>query len=154
MKNAARLLLDGRIKSDVVVHEAELIIKFIQKLAPFRGLGVPTLAAVADKLWAEQRVAGDVIFRQGDAGENFYVIRQGSVHVVRESEGQEQVINTLGEGRCFGEEALLTGNPRNATIRVAQASVLYVLGKEDFQEAVSASDSLREELRKALFERQ
>ncbi len=147
-------MVDGRIKSDVVVHEADLIIEFIQQMAPFSGLGVPTLAAVADKMWAEQRVAGDVIFRQGDAGENFYVVRQGSVDVVRESDGQEQVINTLGAGRCFGEEALLTGNPRNATIRVAQASVLYVLGKEDFQEAVSASDSLREELRKALFDRQ
>jgi putative ABC transport system ATP-binding protein len=147
-------MVDGRIKSDVVVHEADLIIEFIQKLKPFQGLGVPALAAVADKMWAEQRVTGDVIFRQGDPGENFYVIRQGTVDVIRETDGKEEVINTIGEGRCFGEEALLTGNPRNATIRIAEPTVLYVLGEQDFKDAVSSSDTLREQLRKVLFERQ
>ena len=54
---------------------------------------------------------------------------------------------------CFGEEALLTGNPRNATIRVSVPTILYVLGEKDFKEAVNSSESLREELRKVLFER-
>src|SRR6185436_312664 len=93
-------MVDGRIKSDVVVHEADLIVEFIQQLAPFRGLSVPTLADIADEMWAEQRDAGEVIFRQGDTGENFYVVRQGAVDVIRERNGQEKVLSTLGEGRC------------------------------------------------------
>ena len=56
--------------------------------------------------------------------------------------------------RCLGEEALLTGNPRSATVRATKDSLLYVLKEPDFQVAVSRSDTLRIELHKVLFERQ
>src|SRR5204863_9065125 len=69
-------MVDGRIKSDVVVREADLIVEFIHNMAPFRGLTLSTLASIADKMWAEQHEAGEVVVRQGDPGKNFYVIRQ------------------------------------------------------------------------------
>ncbi|HEY2894170.1 MAG TPA: ATP-binding cassette domain-containing protein [Pirellulales bacterium] len=147
-------MVDGRIKSDVVVREADLIVEFIQNMVPFRGLTLSTLASIADKMWAEQHDAGEVVIRQGDAGKNFYIIRQGEVEVVREEDGKDRLVARLGEGNCFGEEALLTGKPRNATVRTADETLLYVLGEEDFQEAVEASESLRDELAKVLFERQ
>ena len=52
-------MVDGRIKSDVVVREADLICEFIRKLPPFQGLTLATLASIADKMWAEQYLAGD-----------------------------------------------------------------------------------------------
>ena len=147
-------MVDGRIKSDVVVREADLIIEFIQTTSPFKGLSLNTLATIADKMWAEHHLAGEIIVRQGEPGKNFYVIRQGEVEVIIEDGDKQTVVNTIGEGRCFGEESLLTGNPRNATIRTTTDALLYVLGEDDFQDAVEASESLREGLRKVLFERQ
>ena len=146
-------MVDGRIKSDVLVAEADLIVEFIQKVAPFSSLTLSTLASIADKMWAEQVIEGEIIIRQGDPGENFYLVRQGEVEVLK-SDGQTQrTVATIGEGGCFGEEALLTGNPRNATVRASKDSLLYVLGEADFKRAVAASESLRDELRKVLFDR-
>ena len=62
--------------------------------------------------------------------------------------------SVCGEGAFFGEAALLTGEPRNATVIAREDTEVYTLGKEDFQAVVKASASFEEELRKALFQRQ
>jgi CRP-like cAMP-binding protein len=147
-------MVDGHIKSDVLVQEADLIVEFLQKVECFRGLTVGTLASVADKMWSEEHPAGETIIRQGEPGKTFYVVRKGEVEVLREKEGRSEVVVRLGEGSSFGEEALLTGNPRNATVRTTKPTLLYVLGDEDFHHTVATSDTVREELHKVLFERQ
>ena len=59
-----------------------------------------------------------------------------------------------GAGDFFGEAALITGEPRNASVVARDDVVLYALGKEDFHAVLASSASLGEELRKALFSRQ
>ena len=147
-------MVDGRIKSDVLVHEARVIVEFLRKVEPFATLSVSTLAAIADKMWTEQHSAGETVIRQGELSKNFYIVRRGEVEVYRTIEGQERRLAILGEGDCFGEEALLRDQPRNATIRATRPTLLYVLGEKDFKAALAASESLREELQKVLFERQ
>ncbi len=63
------------------------------------------------------------------------------------------VIAELGEGDHFGETALLTGQPRNATVRALESSCLYYLDKNDFQAAMAKSVSLEEEVRYSVFDR-
>ena len=146
-------MVDGRIKSDVVVQESALICEFLQKLRAFEKLTPATLASIADKMRAEQHSHGDVIMRQGEPGDKFYLIRHGEVEVVVD-EARKRVVARLTDGDFFGEQALLTGEPRNATVIATKTTLLYSLGKEDFQAAIADSDSLREELQKVLFERQ
>jgi putative ABC transport system ATP-binding protein len=147
-------MVDGRIRSDVLVAEAAVICDFLQRQAPFSGLTPATLTMVADKMWAEQYLPGEIIIREGDVGDRFYLIRRGEVEVLREGPEGVRVLTTLSEGACFGEQALLTGKPRNATIRTRTPTLVYVLGPEDFQAALAASDTFEEELQKALFDRQ
>jgi putative ABC transport system ATP-binding protein len=148
-------MVDGRIKSDVLVHEASMIVEFLRKVECFNGLSVGTLASIADKMWAEQHPSGDIVIRQGDLSKQFYVIRQGKVDILRDDgSGEAKVINTIGEGACFGEEALIKSRPRNATVRASEPTLLYVLGEDDFRAALDSSETLREELQKVLFERQ
>jgi voltage-gated potassium channel len=83
------------------------------------------------KLFGIERCeAGKVIFRQGDTGDCVYFIRQGEVEVVREENGA--VLATLQAGQYFGEMALLSNKPRNATVRTLTTVELAVLGKENF----------------------
>jgi CRP-like cAMP-binding protein len=105
-------------------------------------------------MWTEQFGPRDVVIEQGELSKNFYIVRRGEVEVVRQAEGQERRLAILGDGDCFGEEALLRDQPRNATVRATQPTLLYVLGEKDFRAALAASESLREELQKVLFERQ
>ena len=147
-------MVDGRIKSDVVVQEAALICEFLQKLRAFERLTPATLASIADKMQVEQQLAGDIITRQGEPGDKFYLIRSGKVAVVVDDGTQKRLAATLSDGDFFGEQALITGEPRNATVQATKNTLLYSLGKEDFQAALAQSATLREELQKVLFERQ
>src|SRR6185436_6675290 len=122
-------MVDGRIKSDVLVKEANLIVEFLKRVDAFSQLSVGTLASIADKMWTQQHNAGATVIREGELSKQFYVLRQGEVEIIKQENGEPKVVNTLREGDCFGEEALLTGKPRNATVRTTKPTLLYVLGE-------------------------
>jgi rhodanese-related sulfurtransferase len=81
--------------------------------------------------------AGDVIIKQGDVGHHYYVVHSGAVEVVRDLPGRGPVrLAHLGPGETFGEEALISGLPRNATVRSTQDGFLMRLGKQDFLDLI------------------
>ena len=71
-----------------------------------------------------------------------------------DADGKQQFINTLREGEFFGERALLSGQVRSATIVAKDAVETYTLGKTDFQAALAAIDSFKQQIYKAYFQRQ
>lgn len=77
---------------------------------------------------------GQIIIKQGDAGEHYYLIRSGQADVLRRSEKTRKVavVDHIGEREGFGEDALLSGAPRNATVVMVTDGVLMRLGREDF----------------------
>lgn len=76
---------------------------------------------------------GEDIIRQGDSGDRFYLIRSGSVEVVRDG----RKVATLGPGDAFGEIALLLDVPRTATVRALAASELLSLDASDFRDLLA-----------------
>jgi putative ABC transport system ATP-binding protein len=85
--------------------------------------------------------------------DKFYVIRTGSVAVDIAEDGESRTVRTMGEGEHFGELALLSGNARSATIVARDDVELYALGKSDFDAAIAASATLKEQLLKLFFQR-
>jgi len=75
---------------------------------------------------------GDIIFNQGDLGDNVYVIQQGECDVLREVDGAQKVLATLCAGDYFGEMALLSDLTRNATIQARTAMDILLIPKGDF----------------------
>jgi putative ABC transport system ATP-binding protein len=147
-------MVDGRIKSDVVVREAELICEFIQMLPAFKGLTPSTLASIADKMWAEQYLAGTVVVRDGDPSDKLFLIRYGEVEVLVGSGDGRKRVAMLKPGDSFGAMVVSAGVPQNATLRTTKSTLLYALAKEDADDALKSSATFQEELQKALFERQ
>ena len=90
--------------------------------------------------------AGEFIFRQGELARNFYTILKGEVEVIRQQNGKEVQVATLGPGEYFGEIALLTGVRRNASIRALSAVDLLVMDGGDFKALAASSTSLGETL--------
>lgn len=77
-------------------------------------------------------VEGDVIVRQGERGDVFYLIESGEVEVFKKGEGDNGPIATLGSGQFFGEKALLSEDVRQATcIASSDVKCLYLM-REDF----------------------
>jgi CRP-like cAMP-binding protein len=83
--------------------------------------------------------AGDVIIKQGDEGDYFYVIVKGTCVVTRETPLNRDGIKLaeLGVGDTFGEEALIAEAKRNATITMQTDGVLMRLAKDDFRELMN-----------------
>ncbi len=76
---------------------------------------------------------GDVVIKQGDDGDFYYIIKHGSAKVTRASKtGSELVLATLKDGDAFGEEALLSEAKRNANITMESDGILMRLSKENF----------------------
>jgi CRP-like cAMP-binding protein len=80
--------------------------------------------------------AGDVIVREGDAADFFYVIKEGTCAVSKNTEAGEAVVAYLVRGDTFGEDALLTNSTRNATVAMKTAGKLMRLSSKDFSEVM------------------
>jgi CRP-like cAMP-binding protein len=80
--------------------------------------------------------AGEVVINQGDSGDYFYIIREGRCSVTRLASGRgwDIPLAELADGDCFGEEALVSDNPRNATVTMLTDGTLMRLSKQDFVE--------------------
>ncbi len=72
------------------------------------------------------------VIRQGDEGDYFYVIKRGEFEVLRNKDGLEERVATLGNGESFGEDALISNDKRNATVRSKTAGTLMRMAKRDF----------------------
>jgi putative ABC transport system ATP-binding protein len=142
-------MVDGRIMSDVVLHDALRICEFLRPIDLFKALTPQQLTDVAEHVKKRHFASGETIIREGESGEEFFVISDGEVDVVR----ADHEVARLGPGDFFGEVALISGEPRNATV-VAEGEVdAYVLGKTDFETALAASRSFRDQLHRVYFTR-
>lgn len=83
--------------------------------------------------------AGDAVIRQGEAGDYYYMIREGQAEIAHAEAGRNPVVlDRIGRGEGFGEEALLTGLPRNATVTMITDGELMRLAKKDFDALLKA----------------
>ncbi|MGH8011413.1 MAG: cyclic nucleotide-binding domain-containing protein [Candidatus Binataceae bacterium] len=83
--------------------------------------------------------AGEVIVREGDQGDSIYIIRAGKVEVVASAHDGKQVhIRDLTRPAFFGEIALMTGEPRNATIRARSDAELLEITRDGFTQLFQA----------------
>ena len=142
-------MVDGRIVSDIVLNDALRICEFLKGVEAFKNLTPNELANIAEHMTRRQYMPGEVIVREGDVGTELFLISDGEVQIER---GGHEVAR-LSAGEFFGELALLSGNPRNATVIAARPVDSYVLGKPDFDAAIEASQSFREQLRRVYFQR-
>ncbi len=148
-------MVGGRIKSNVRVKEAAAVCEFLSQSSVFRDLTPTQLADVAERMRRKKYAAGAAIVRQGEVGDKFYLIRRGSVVVVMGvgTPAEEQVA-VLREGEFFGERALITGEPRNATVVAREEVEAYTLEKAEFDAALEASAPFKEQLYRVFFQRQ
>ncbi|MGE3728446.1 MAG: cyclic nucleotide-binding domain-containing protein, partial [Candidatus Sericytochromatia bacterium] len=92
----------------------------------------------------EEHPAGKILVREGQRGDTMYIIRRGTVEVLKDF----QVVASLHEGEIFGEMALVLSEPRSATVRTQSTAQLYKLNKLAFESVVQAYPEVYERIKK------
>lgn len=138
-------------------------IDYLRNLPPFKNLTEEISSSLAENLKAVDYPKGTVIFNAGGKGDSFYVIKKGTVNVfINAPDSDDKVIlSNLIEGDYFGEMALLTGEPRSASVETATDVSLIRLEKRGFEEllekdpkiSISISHMISQRLMQANLER-
>ncbi len=85
---------------------------------------------------------GEVIVRQGEAGDCMYVVQDGEVSIVREEDGHEILVGSAGRNEVLGEMAIFDHRPRSATIKAKGRARVLTLDKRNFLRRINEDPSL------------
>jgi len=125
--------------------------EFINKIPLFQNLSLETLERLGELLEERNYAAGATVFYENSLGDFLYVIKEGSLEVVKTvDEHSEEVLTTLGPGDFFGEMGILENEPRSATVRAQSESVLLFISKNNFDRFMYESPEITLELASAL----
>ncbi len=114
-----------------------------QRVPIFEGLSAAERAALQKGAQMRSYRRGELIVRQGQPGESFFVIVRGRVAVtILSPEGREVVVGTLSEGDHFGEMALVDDEPRSATVVAQERADLAVLSRDVFFDLLRSNFTL------------
>ncbi len=104
-------------------------IRKMSHIMAFKSMPPANIKYLLDKMEAVQVRAGENVVQQGESGDYYYVLVDGKAQVTRTVE-----LATLMPGRSFGEEALLSGSQRNASVTMLEDGVVMRLDKRDFDD--------------------
>ncbi len=146
------LVVDGAVLDDVLsqAHQSDSIasledgvgsrVASLIHTQPFTQMTLDQICRCAEAMSRRTVSAGEDVIRYAGSGDAFYVLEQGEAEVWRPDprNGQPVKVATLSAGASFGEEALLRGGLRNATVRISKPGSLLVLAVPDFDQLIAS----------------
>jgi CRP-like cAMP-binding protein len=115
-------------------------VSLLRSTSLFHPLPQPIIERLSRNLIPLKSLPGEVIIRQGDAGDRFYLVQDGTVAVTIDG----MHVADLGHGDFFGEIALLRDAPRNATVTASGSVHMLALERAEFLDAVTGSHAASE----------
>lgn len=112
--------------------------EILKSIPFFAELPEADLAAVIEKVQLEYFAEEQEIFHEGDLGEKMYVIKRGTVQIIRNN----AILAALTDGAFFGEMALVSDEPRNATAKAATEVEVLTLAELDFKRLLVTNPSI------------
>ncbi|MGA3202369.1 MAG: ATP-binding cassette domain-containing protein, partial [Bryobacteraceae bacterium] len=141
------------VQVDAAEERARVDARWLAELPLMKGVSTETLAEVARWFGTEAFKEDRAIVQQGDPGDRFYILARGTVEVTRFENGNSVRVANLQDGDYFGEMALLSDQPRNATVRTLTPCVCLSLSRDLFDRLLAREPELREHIRKISEER-
>jgi CRP/FNR family cyclic AMP-dependent transcriptional regulator len=135
-REAFHTMAKWRWPQRIIDHEQLLRLRFLEKVPLFAGLSQKQLGKLLVKLFEKEYPLGETIFLQGDPGKALFIVLSGKILIARSGHAGEEQVATLEPGSYFGELALIDDQPRSATARAGETSVLLILYKSDFDDLI------------------
>jgi ATP-binding cassette subfamily B protein len=119
--------------------------EILRRSSVFRFLSDEHFGAIEPLLQEEHYEFGDLIVKQGDAADSFYVLAKGRARALKTKPGGQEIpLGVLKPGDCFGEAALAEGGTRNATVRCSTAVDVLRIDRDDFLQLVQQIPDLKQ----------
>ncbi len=119
--------VEPEVEPEVEIDEADVTMIGNDSEVPLSTAGFPTRSFNA----------GEVIFNEGDPGNEAYLILNGQVKIIRKHKTKRMVISQLGKDQIFGEMAIITGEPRTATAEAVEPTDVFIITEEKLNENLS-----------------
>lgn len=151
-RKSEALVVDGDVLDDILsqAHTTESLASLEDNLGsrvanlihtqPFTQMTLDQICRCADAMTRRSVEAGEEVIRYAGTGDYFYVLEQGEAEVWRPDPrtGNPIKVATLSPGASFGEEALLRGGLRNATVRMTKPGSVLCLAVSDFDQLIAS----------------
>ena len=148
VQSTAKLWALDRVSFKVIVVAAamqkrETYVGFLQQVSILSSLTEMEVMTLADSLAEEVFEDGKIICTQGDEGNYFYIIKEGeAVCSQLNAAGEDKEVATLSTGSYFGEIALLTSKPRQATVKAKGTLKVLAVDRATFTRVMGPLDEL------------
>ena len=124
------------------MQKREMYKGFLSAVPILSSLNEMEVMTLADSLAEEKYTAGDYICKQGDEGNFFYIIKEGEAVCTIHKDGTEAEVARLTTGQVFGEIALLTAKPRQATVRASGELKVLAIDRATFTRVMGPLDTI------------
>jgi CRP-like cAMP-binding protein len=112
---------------------------FLRRVPLFSDLPESDLERLSGVIEEIHLAKGEELFAQGSRGDKAYVIKEGELEILRESEGRNVLLAVRNAGEVIGEISLLQEVPRTASVRARTDTVLFSLSQEDLDDLLNSS---------------
>lgn len=109
---------------------------FLNSVDIFKDIPLDNLMTIAGIAREESYTKNTVIFEEGEEGDSLYLIIEGNVSVKKKGNRDEELIAILGASQCVGEMAILSDEPRTATVETMEDTNLLAINKNSFKTIV------------------
>jgi len=128
------------------------IYSFISQLSLFQSLSTERIKEVAHKFNKKMTSPGEIIIREGQHADYFYIVQKGRFKVYRES-NKDRIIAILSSGDIIGEMAIIDNKKRNATVCSITSGKLLSLLRDDFVWLLNQDEELFQSIRDLVYKR-
>ena len=130
--------------AEITTEDTSTILNILKQIPLMEELNEEDHKEIIKHITLEYFPKDYIIFREGDAGDAFYIIKKGMIRVYHENEDptEEKDVANLGSEEFFGEMALISEKPRNATVKTLEETEVFRLMKDDFINLVSSTPGM------------
>ncbi len=126
----------------VMKRQADQIVAYLAKVDFFAILAPLQIESLASDARLQQFLPGEQVVRQGEPGEELFIILDGTAEVRVRQDGLSSTVASLQGGQFFGEMSLLTGEPRAATVLAMSPLTVVAISKQALSRVVQEDESL------------
>lgn len=119
------------------------VVDILRAIPSYAGLDDTILEALASDAIQRDFDIGQVIFLEGDSCAGYHIVQKGWLKAIKFSTtGREQIVQFLGPGKTFNEEAVIIGSTNQVTVEALEPSTIWIIQREDILKIMDDSPAL------------